>query len=446
MKVHLIHVGIMDNQGTRALYLSDLLAIREVSVDATFSVSTVDVTRVKQLDPSVDSVVPSFVDIPYQKADLMAKKYGFDRNCYKYKAFALGVFILMPIQALLSAASAVLNENGLQGFYRAKSLENLRDCNLVVCSSGENFKEGASLLPLNFFWIVSWWSMLFSRTWEILVAKYLHKLVIMFPNSIGPFRTYVGRFLSKLSLNNCTFVLIRDPVSYEIAGKMNLKSNRVLTADTALLYDSKMIATSKVFFDHPVGVSPGIYGSTLSEEERNNCILGHAKALDEGIEKHGFNVYFLPHFIIGFEHDDLEISKLILEKMQRKDRAKIVLAKTVDEYKSYIDQMEILISSKMHPAILAASSHVPILCIAYDHKQTGFFKRLGMEDCVINVREVTYDRLSTKIDHVWAERGRLKLSLEKQIPVLQENVRRSIRNAFEPFCKAPLTSQENWPG
>jgi polysaccharide pyruvyl transferase WcaK-like protein len=97
--------------------------------------------------------------------------------------------------------------------------------------------------------------------------------------------------------------------------------------------------------------------------------------------------------------------------------------------------MDMILSSKMHPAVLGASAFVPILCIAYDHKQTGFFARLDMADCTLEIRSLSYKNLYQKIDHVWNNRNRISTSLEKTIPLWQEDVRDKIKQAMTPHVK-----------
>ena len=433
-KVHIIHVGTMDNKGTQALLLSDVSIIREIIGDSSLlSVSTGDIKGVNELGMNIDAVVSPFIDIPYQKVDSMARRYNFNRESAKYKVFALGILFFMMIQAALSVFSVILLKVGAKALYRYDAFKSLTECNLVVSYSDENFKETASSLPSNFFWVVTWWSMLISRTWQILLAKSLGKTVVMFPNSVGPFRTSVGKFLTKLALNNCEFVLVREAISYDIVKSLGIRSNIILTADTALLFKSTIKYSRSNFSGLRIGVSPGIYGNSLSEKEIHRYILAHAQALDDCIEKYGLKVFFLPHFVMGFSHDDMEICRRIWAKMKNKDNVEIIYEPAVEKFKSILDKMDMVISSKMHPAILATSGYVPVLCIVYDHKQTGFFQRLDMVDCMVDVRTLSYEVLSHKIDYVWNKRNILSASLRTQIPPLQANVRLAIRKAITPF-------------
>lgn len=435
-KVHIIHVGNMANKGTRALLKSDISVVRDiVNGDVAFSVSTTDIEGVKRLNLSLDAVLQPMVDIPYEKADAFAKRFGYTRASLKYKVFAIGSLIFMFVQALMSLLSVVLFKLGLKGFYRVNVLEHVKNSHVVVSYSDENFKEAASLLPLNVYWVLTWWSMLFSRTWDVLIAKFLGRRVVMFPNSIGPFRTRLGRFLSKLALNRFDCILVREPVSYDVVNSLGIRSPKRLTSDTTLL----LIGTHSVTFESLskplVGVSPGFYSHSMSEKEIDKYIVAHARALDETIEKYGFSVVFLPHYVSGFRYDDLEVCRRILRRMRNKDRAKIVDLSCVEEFKSSLNQMDMVISSKMHPAVLATSGFVPTLCIAYDQKQTGFFQRLDLTDCVISIREVSYERLFLKISYVWNRKDEIRALLKEKIPSLQEDIRKAVKYALASFVE-----------
>ncbi len=435
-KVHIIHVGNMANKGTQALLCSDVAIIRSIAGDdVAISVSTTDIAGVRKLKLPLAAVLPATVDIPYEKADLLAKRFGYTRDSFRYKFFALCSLFLMLVQMSLSFVSILLVKAGLKAFYRPKLLAAMKDCDVVVSCSDENFKESASMLPLNAYWVISWWSMLLVRTWEILVAKSLGKHVVMFPNSMGPFRTAIGRLLSRIALSNCDSVLIREPISYGISESLIARSRVILTSDTALTLDAE---SDVQFANGPRGaiaVSPGVYAHSLAEKRIRQYILDHAKALDKAIEKFGFSIVFLPHYISGFQFDDLDMCKLIIRKMEHSDKARIIETKDLGEFRSIVSQMDLIVSSKMHPAVLAASVHVPIVFVAYDHKQTGFAASLSLSDCLISLHEVTCERLFSKIDHVWNSKAEIKALLKTRVPKLQRNVKKSIESAMAPFIR-----------
>ena len=441
--VTIIHVGNMANKGTQALLTSDVSLIQKIVAGRTsFCVSTTDVDGVKSMKLPVEAIVPPMVDIPYERADFYAKRTGLSRSSPKYKIIALAVLFFMPVQMLLSVLSAVSMKSGLEPIYRGRLLRYMQGSQMVVSYSDENFKETASMLPLNVYWVLTWWSMLVSKTWDVLIAKYLGRPLVLFPNSIGPFRTTIGRTLARLALNRCDRILVREPVSFKIVESLHVKPPRILTVDTVLTLDRVQDQT-KIDFSRPtIGVSAGIYSNSLSKKEVERYVEAHAQALDEAIETRGFSVVFLPHYVVGFVTDDLAVSEMILSRMRNKHKAQVINASTLNEFRSLVGQMDIMISSKMHPAVLAVASQVPVVCVAYDHKQTGFFERLKLADCVLPVRDISTRKLLSKIDYVWGERESIRRSLNRDIPVLQAKAIETIRSAIASYVPAVPSEDE----
>jgi len=422
----------MANKGTQGIFKSDVTILRELTENnISISVSTTDINGVKQLGLSLDSILPSMVDIPYEKADAYAKKNNYDRDNIKYKLYAIQSLIFMFFQASLSVLSAILLKLGLTPFYRKDVLENIKNSNLIISGSDEIFKETSSLLSFDIMWLIIWWSMLFSRTWDVLIAKFIGKNLVMFPNSVGPFKTFIGRNLSKLALNNYDYVCVREPVSYNIVNSMNLSCKKILTSDIALLLP--LNADYCIPMENSIGVCPGVYEQGMPDKKIREYINAHAIALDMAIEKYDINVVFIPHYISGFKNDDLSVSEMIINNMKYKNKTKFIITNSVDEFKSLLNRMNFVISSKMHPAVYATSEFTPTLCIAYDHKQTGFFKDLNLSNCVIPISDVTARKLWSKVEYIWNDKINIHNELKKIIPILKQKEKEDIRKVLHPY-------------
>ncbi|UCD96261.1 MAG: polysaccharide pyruvyl transferase family protein [Candidatus Bathyarchaeota archaeon] len=434
-RIHFIHVGGMGNKGTQALFKTDVLLLQNLfKGEVAMSASTTDYSGVRKLNLPLEAIIPPMVDVPYERADQLARRYGVKRASLRYKVLMLSTLISMCLQVSLSLLSVIAVRFGLPAPYRKNVIECLMNCDLVISHSDESFKETASLLPLNPYWAATWWTMLTARTFDVLVSKSLNRSVILFPNSVGPFRTKIGRFLSRLALNSFSHLLIRDEISWEILNELAITSPKTLTYDTALLFHSQHPVQSGL--TKPiVAVAPGVYSHSLSKNEVERYVDAHAKALDVVAERHQVSILLLPHYVSGFRFDDLWICQQIMSRMKHPEHAKLHSAETVEEYKSLFDQVDMIISSKMHPAVLGASGFVPILCIVYDHKQTSFFERLTMAECTIAIRQVTYSKLLDTIEKVWRNRDRLEASLRTQIPLWQKHVKQTITRTLASFLE-----------
>jgi polysaccharide pyruvyl transferase WcaK-like protein len=193
---------------------------------------------------------------------------------------------------------------------------------------------------------------------------------------------------------------------------------------------------------HPViGVCPGIYSQSLSRQDIKRYISENAKALDLAIERCSANILLLPHYITGFEYDDLEMSRLIRSEMKNQDRIKLIEVENLDDFKSYLTDMHIIISSKMHPAVLGISGCVPTICIAYDHKQTSFFDGLDMADFIIDIKAVSCEKLISKIERIWKERDKIADMLRVRVPEMKRDVKEAMTLALTPYLTKKIISR-----
>ena len=75
----------------------------------------------------------------------------------------------------------------------------------------------------------------------------------------------------------------------------------------------------------------------------------------------------------------------------------------------------------MHATIASTSMLVPTVAIAYSDKTHGIIgKMLGYEAYVLDVKDLSYDKLISKIDDAWKNRDMIKKDLEIKIPEIKE--------------------------
>jgi polysaccharide pyruvyl transferase WcaK-like protein len=169
----------------------------------------------------------------------------------------------------------------------------------------------------------------------------------------------------------------------------------------------------------------------LTIPEIENYVTVHAKVIDYAIEKYGMHVNLLPHYVSGFETDDLEICKRIYEKCVNKNLVTIIVTDNLKEFKNEIDVLDLHISSKMHPTVLATSNSIPAISIVYDHKQIGFYQNFGLEGMSVNLKSLTFEGLRDELDFVWLNRVKIKQKLDEKVPALQKSIFETMKYTVE---------------
>ena len=75
----------------------------------------------------------------------------------------------------------------------------------------------------------------------------------------------------------------------------------------------------------------------------------------------------------------------------------------------------------MHATIASTSMHVPTVAIAYSDKTHGIIgKMLGQDKCIIDIKELNYESLISKINDACENREKIKKELEVKIPMVKE--------------------------
>jgi colanic acid/amylovoran biosynthesis protein len=431
--VYIFHAGNMNNRGTQALISSDVSSINKIfNNNVDIIISTSDISGVEKLKLNIKEITATLIDIPFEKSDELIRKRGELKRGIKYTLFSLFYFIRMFLELFLVFISTIFMKIGLKPFYKSKILNYIKKSNIIISCSDENYKEGSSLYSMNFFWLLTWWSLLFSRTVDVAISTMLKKRVVIFPNSVGPFQTSIGKILAKLSFSRFSFTLLREAISYDIVKKMNINTNMILTGDAALLYEVNNEKKVIKKIGNPImGISPGFYSGILSKREIENYIQVHAKLIDYAIEKYYMYIHLLPHYVSGFENDDLDICKKIYAQCNKKDYIKLIVSENLKIFKNELNGLDLHISSKMHPTILATSNFIPAISIAYDHKQIGFYQNFGLEGMAINLKGLTYEDLKNELDFVWQNRAKIKQQLEEKVPAIQGSILNSMKHAVE---------------
>ena len=85
------------------------------------------------------------------------------------------------------------------------------------------------------------------------------------------------------------------------------------------------------------------------------------------------------------------------------------------EIKSLIANCDYFIGTRMHSNIFATSMCIPTIAIAYEKKTNGIMHTIGLDDYIIEMNEITTEKLLSKIRKQEKNSDEIKELLEKRI-------------------------------
>jgi colanic acid/amylovoran biosynthesis protein len=281
-------------------------------------------------------------------------------------------------------------------------LDEYRNSDLIVDISGDVFsdvyKRGVLIVG-----------------WRYLVAIFLNKKFIIFPQTLGPYNKKFSKIVSKYIINRSSLTFTRERISYNYLNEnfsLTEKSHK-FAIDTAFFLPSEPL--TDVYNDYfnesnkvvGLSVSQSIakYSTQGNPEEKEIVLNNYVDIMKEFIEylvnEKNYKVILVPHVTdtINNRHDDRIMQSMIINLLDTKINEK-VFSITEDlpaiKLKSIIARCDYFVGSRMHASIASLSTSVPTIVIAYSKKYLGIMSHFGMEDFVFDVTTLSYDDLIDK--------------------------------------------------
>lgn len=255
----------------------------------------------------------------------------------------------------------------------------------------------------------------------------MKKPVIIYAEGAGPFNSRVGRIVSKLFFNHCAYISVRDEISLKHLVNLGIERKRInLVADSAFLLppsvkDFNYRKKGKKLIGVAVSKLAAEYGFRHKKEKDlyKSFINFISELIDWMIENLNVNVIMIPH-VIQINRNDYQTASDVLEKVKNKGQIEI-LSKNLEaaELKKAISYCDLMIASRMHAAIAALSTYVPVIEIAYSHKARGIYSDLGIADLVIDIKDLDWG-ITNKIKEVLANSDIIKDKLKTKVPSIKK--------------------------
>lgn len=207
----------------------------------------------------------------------------------------------------------------------------------------------------------------------IVVAIVFNKKVIIFAQGFTPFKTIVGKYLTKFILQHCHKITVRDKKSQKILKKLNL--------DSELIADPVFGIKIKENLEHKgIGVQLRSF-KTLDDFFLNR--LADTIALN-------FTQETIKLFSLQDSLDLAIIEKFALMLESRNLKTTIYKNLSINEAIEEISKLEYLIGMRFHSALVGAKAGVKVLGINYDIKVLSLANSIGFP--VIGLKQNNFDK------------------------------------------------------
>lgn len=247
---------------------------------------------------------------------------------------------------------------------------------------------------------------LFGRIAHLEMAVATGRPVVLFTQSLGPFRNPAYRRRLKALLPKMRLILLRDERSRGHLQDLGLdlpQAHVVADAVFALADPATparapsprpKIAVSVREWRHFAGV-----GADQGMEAYGGAIVA---AVERLVRERNAEVTFLStcQGVPEYRTDDSGLAARLAERLAPDVRERVVVDRGFHSPPALMERLkgfDLVVSTRMHMAILSLCVGTPVFPIAYEFKTTELFRRLGLGEWVQEIDAVEADRLSGAI-------------------------------------------------
>jgi len=385
-KISVIGVTITGNMGGQAMLLSSIQNLRRLFDEVTFDLLSIYPSEDKKSNIVDVNVVP--VDV------------------------RLLILCYLPLSLIISPFKK-------NAFVRSLLLKNsyfksLLTSDLIIDLGGITFVDGRGLALLAY------------NVACTLPGTLLGIPTIKLSQAMGPFNNLLNRFLAKITLKRCVYVIARGETTFshlKTLGLINIK----MCYDTAFSLKAsekekgraKKLLRSFDFPEAPIIVSP----SKVVEQKCVSAGIDFRKELLTFINSlagKGKNVLLLPHSLRnekGSKNNDLDLCKYLYGNSAYRDAGVWILPHQDNSLvlREVIGLGNIFIGCRFHSIVSSLSKEVPTITISWSHKYHELIKPFDINEYIINYKGLNADKLLKTFDKLESEKITIKNSVSDNL-------------------------------
>lgn len=291
-----------------------------------------------------------------------------------------------------------VDRKSIKGIFKA-----IKECDLFISGGGSLLQDVTSRRSIIYYLVV------------LLIALVYRKKILIYSQGIGPINETFNRIFTKIVLNKCDVITIRDNKSKTELLDMGItKPPMYVSADP-------VIGLSKVglnFGQSILGNEKKVIGFAMrgwkNNKEFNEKIC---KVADKVVSELGYHVAFIP-FHYG---EDMKIMEY-MKKHMKNNALFIDKRYEINEMLSIIGACDLLVGVRLHSLIFAAVMNTPMVAISYDPKINSFMESIN-HDTSTNVKKLDEDKLLKDIENKINSLEKEKNYLKDQVDNIKEKLK-----------------------
>jgi len=365
-------------------------------------------------------------DFHYHNRFLGKKKINIEEGVMPSPHIGTEKYLFSDVVALIRLLytyiqySAALHFPKLPGIGSKKqknAVDRIRNADIVVLKGGQYIYNNSESIR---GWFFLWRTLL-----PIRCALKLNKKVILFGQSIGPFKTKKSFKYVLKTLLKCHKIVLREKLSLTLFEKEGVeKSKFILAPDLAFLTIPEQIPMIKSVQKNQLRSFFGITVVNWSfpnhpdpEAAKKNYTNNLIEAIKTVSIKYQLTPVLIPQVSVRHHGvSDLDLLNQIKTSLEKNLIQSIIIKKdfSPSQMAGLYKQCEFLIGTRLHSCILAATAGIPVIAIRYQgFKTQGIMDDLGMSEFVHDISSVKSNELCQSVDDIMGNRDEIIKTINK---------------------------------
>ncbi len=252
----------------------------------------------------------------------------------------------------------------------------------------------------------------------------LGKPLVLFTQSMGPFRNDRDGKLLRYILRKSALVLLRDETSSRY-----LKEAGVSGGNAAIAADAAFVLAPANFASLPsrkgkkplrVAISLRDWPHVKDAKVVESYLDAIAGVVRELVDTRGAHVTFLSTCQGATEYwtDDSAMADQVARRLSVDILRQVEIDRMHRRPENMIRRLkdfDLIFATRMHAAILALCAARPVIAIAYEFKSRELFQRIGLSELVVNMDQANAHDLIAAMDKVLASEGAITETIARQV-------------------------------
>ena len=296
---------------------------------------------------------------------------------------------------------------------------------------------------------------------EIIIPKMHGKKILLSPQSIGPIRSRILKYIVSKALDGCDTICLREPISMDFVQKeLKLPRSRVVRmSDLAFFHNASDRQLAQRILNDEFGIRPGerFIAATVVQWNfphhrdpaalRRRYLQAVGDALSQAADKYDAKILMLNQV-----SEDLPNARVVKEIVG--DRC---LIDTEDRTPAVMRGMffhaTLSVTSRFHSCIFSLLEGTPSIAISYVWKTEGIMQELDLSDWVHSIETVEASTIVAQIDQIMSRRDQMSTlgaregrGLQNEVSELLRLDRRSLTRKQRPVDRQAPADVESSGG